>query len=187
MQTIQEILTQTIQQLEKIYEAAKVLMSKVSTHKANPSMVKDIILDYHGVNSRIEEVASISVEGTHTLKIDPWDKNLLQNIQVAIVKAKNTDLNPQNTGDVIRITLPLLTGERRVQLAKKIQTEAENTKIKIRQERQKSNKHIEELKIQGTSEDEIKRSKSELQKHIEKYIKKVDELQDEIIKQVSKL
>lgn len=188
MKTIQEILAQATQQLDKIYKSAKDLINKVSAHKATPSMVKDIPADHYGVLTPIGQIATISIPNTTTIHITPWDKKLLQKIQEAIVKAHNPDLNPQNTGEIIRISLPPLTGERRTQLTKNVQKEVEQTKIKIRQERKKTNKQLEDLKTEeGISEDEIKRNKTELQKLIDKYITKIDELQAEIIKQVNKI
>lgn len=179
MENIQQVLKKVTQALEKVYEHTKIAIGKISTYKANPNMVKDILVDYHGVPTPIQQIATINTPDASTIHIVPWEKKLLREIEKAIAKSNHLDFSPQNTGEIIRISLPPLTEERRLKLVKKLDQEIENSKVRMRGERKTGNDHLKELKKEGLSEDDMKKGKDALQKLIDKYTKKVASLQQE--------
>ena len=101
---------------------------KIRTGRANPSMLDDIKIDYYGSPTPINQAASISVEEGRTLTISPWDKSLIEDIEKAIMKS-DLGLNPNTSGDLIRLTMPVLTEETRGDYIKQAKNEAENAKI----------------------------------------------------------
>jgi ribosome recycling factor len=177
MENLQELLLLTTKSLEKAYEQAKKNITKVATFRASPDMVKDIHVNYHGVSTPIQQIATIHTPDASTIQITPWEKKLLHEIERAIVKDNQHDLNPHNTGEIIRINLPNLTEERRRELIKKVNIEIENLKVRVRAERKAVNQHLKNLIKEGVAEDEIKRTKDAVQNLIDKYIQKADELQ----------
>src|SRR5213592_4507204 len=125
---------------------------KIRAGKANPQMLDGIVVDYYGSPMPINQVANISVMDARTLSIQPWEKNMLQPIERAIIAA-NIGINPQNDGNQIRLFLPPLTEERRRELVKKCQAEGEHSKIAIRNIRRDAFEHIKKLQKNGLSED----------------------------------
>ena len=114
---------------------------KVRAGKANPQMIEGISVDYYGSPMPINQVANVSVMDARTLSIQPWEKNMLQPIERAIIAA-NIGINPQNDGNLIRLFLPPLTEERRKELVKKCHNEGEHSKVAIRNIRRDAIEHI---------------------------------------------
>src|ERR1051325_6212485 len=125
---------------------------KIRAGKANPQVVDGIVVDYYGSPMPINQVANISVMDARTLSIKPWEKNMLQPIERAIIAA-NIGITPQNDGNLIRLFLPPLTEERRKELVKRCQGEGEHSKIAIRNIRRDALEHIKKLQKNGLSED----------------------------------
>ena len=140
-------------------------------------MLDSVKVDYYGSLTPLSQIANISTLDSRTLTIQPWEKAMLEEITKAIMNA-NLGLNPQNNGEVILISVPVLTEERRIDLVKRSKAEGENAKISIRSQRKDANEMVRSLKEEGLSEDEIKNSEEEIQKLTDIFTKKVDELVD---------
>ena len=146
---------------------------KVRAGKANPQIVEGIVVDYYGSPMPINQVANVSVMDARTLSIQPWEKNMLQPIERAIIAA-NIGINPQNDGNLIRLFLPPLTEERRKELVKKCHNEGENSKVAIRNIRRDAIEHIKRIQKEGLSEDIAKDAETEVQQLTDKFITAVD-------------
>lgn len=164
----EESMKQAITHLEKEFH-------KIRAGKANPSMLDDVKVDNYGVMSPIVQVAGINTPDPRTIVIQPWDKNMIEKIERAIMAA-NLGFNPQNDGIVIRINVPPLTEERRRDFVKKAKQEDENTKISIRNIRRAANEEAKALEKAGIPEDEIKKLTEIIQNLTNKYIELIDKL-----------
>ncbi len=143
--------------------------------KASPAMLGSVFVDYYGAATPLSQVSKISVPDARTITLQPFEKNMLQAIEKAIMIA-NIGFNPMNNGDVIIISVPPLTEERRRELAKQAKAEAEDAKIGVRNVRKDSNNEIKKLEKDGTSEDVCKSAEEEVQNLTNSFIKKIDEL-----------
>ena len=146
---------------------------KIRAGKANPQMLDGIQVDYYGSPMPINQVANISAMDARTLSIQPWEKNMLQPIERAIIAA-NIGINPQNDGNFIRLYLPPLTEERRKELVKRCQGEGEHSKVAIRSIRRDAIEQIKKLEKAGLSEDAAKDAEAEVQQVTDKYISVVE-------------
>lgn len=143
--------------------------------KASPVMLGSVFVDYYGAATPLSQVSKISVPDARTITLQPFEKNMLQVIEKAIMIA-NIGFNPMNNGDVIIISVPPLTEERRRDLAKQAKMEAEDAKIGVRNVRKDSNNEIKKLEKDGTSEDICKSAEEEVQNLTNSFIRKIDEL-----------
>lgn len=170
--------------IASILEVAEDHMKKAITHfetelvkiragKANPQMLDGITVDYYGSLMPINQVANISVMDARTLSIQPWEKNMLQPIERAIIAA-NIGINPQNDGALIRLFLPPMTEERRKELVKKSHGEGEHSKVAIRNIRRDAIEHIKKLQKNGLSEDAAKEAEANVQEVTDKFISAVE-------------
>jgi ribosome recycling factor len=148
-------------------------LGKVRAGKANPQMLDGIMVDYYGSPTPINQVGNISVMDARTLTIQPWEKNMLQPIERAII-ASNIGINPQNDGNIIRLFLPPLTEERRRDLVKRSQAEGEHSKVAIRNIRRDAIESIKKAQKNGLSEDAAKDAEEEMQTVTNRYISLVD-------------
>ena len=146
---------------------------KIRAGKASPSMIESIVVDYYGNPTPINQIGNISVLDARTLSIQPWEKNMLQPIEKAIM-ASNIGVTPQNDGANIRLFLPPLTEERRRELVKRANGEGEHSKVAIRNIRRESIEGIKKLQKDGLSEDAGKDAEKEVQGITDKYIGLVD-------------
>ena len=146
---------------------------KIRAGKANPQMFEGLAVDYYGSPMPINQVANISVLDARTLSIQPWEKNMLQPIERAIIAA-NMGITPQNDGALIRIFLPPLTEERRKELVKKCQGEGEQSKVAVRNIRRDAIEQVKKLQKNGLSEDVAKGGETAIQDLTDKYIALVD-------------
>jgi ribosome recycling factor len=167
-----------------ILEDAQDLMQKALTHleselikiragKANPQMLDGLTVDYYGSPTTINQVANVSVMDARTLTIQPWEKNMLQPIERAIIAA-NLGVNPQNDGNIIRLFMPPLTEERRKEFVKRANGEGEHSKVAIRNIRRDSIEEIKKLQKDGLSEDEAKDAEKKVQDTTDKHITLVE-------------
>jgi ribosome recycling factor len=161
--------------MEKAIDHCDNELNKIRAGKASPSMLDDIVVDYYGSPTPLNQVGSVNSPDARTITVQPWEKSLLGPIEKAIMEA-NLGVNPQNDGIIIRINVPPLTEERRRDLAKKARAEAETGKIAVRNIRKDANEKIRKLKTEGVSEDEMKTGEGEIQKLTDAYIIKVDVL-----------
>ena len=151
----------------------EVELAKIRAGKANPQMLDGIVVDYYGSPTPINQIGNISVMDVRTLSIQPWEKNMLQPIERAII-ASNIGINPQNDGVIIRLFLPPLTEERRRELVKRCLGEGENSKVAIRNIRRDAIESIKKLQKTGLSEDAAKDAEADVQELTNKYISLVD-------------
>ena len=163
------------EEMEKAISTMQDRLSNIRAGRANPSMLDSVKVEYYGALTPLNQLANISVPEARKLQVKPFDKSCLSDIEKGIYEA-NLGLTPNNTGDVIFITIPELTEERRKDLVKQAKGIAEDGKIALRKIRQESN---DDIKIIELNEDEEKRSLDEIQDLINKYNKKVDEVLDE--------
>ncbi len=167
-----------------IIETASVSMKKAMEHfesellkiragKANPVMLDGIMVDYYGNPTPINQVGNLSAMDARTLTIQPWEKNMLQPIERAIIAA-NIGINPQNDGNIIRLFLPPLTEERRKELVKKSNNEGEQARISIRNIRRDAIEHIKKEEKEGLSEDAAKEGENAVQEITNDYISLIE-------------
>src|SRR6476619_8396509 len=148
-------------------------LGKIRAGKANPQMLEGIVVDYYGSPTPIGQVGNISVLDARTLTIQPWEKNMLQPIERAIINS-NIGINPQNDGVIIRLFLPPLTEERRRELVKRSMGEGEHSRIAIRNIRRDAIESIKKAQKNGLSEDAAKDAEAEVQELTNSYISLVD-------------
>ena len=146
---------------------------KIRAGKANPTMVDGIMVDYYGNPTQINQVSNISVMDARTISIQPWEKNMLQPIERAIIAA-NIGINPQNDGNIIRLFLPPLTEERRREMVKRSNGEGEHAKVAVRSIRRDAIEQIKKLQKDGLSEDLAKDAEDKMQEITDKYISLVE-------------
>lgn len=151
-------------------------LSRIRAGKANPRILDGIKVPYYGSLVPLSNVASINTPDAKTIVITPWEKPLIKEIEKAILNSE-VGITPENNGEMIRLGIPPLTGERRTQLAKQCKQEAENAKISIRNARRDAIDALKKsIKSEGVPEDVEKDAENDVQKIHDKYIKKVDEL-----------
>ena len=170
---LKPILSSAEDHMRKAITHLEAELVKIRAGKANPQMIDGISVDYYGSPMPINQVANISVLDARTLTIQPWEKNMLQPIERAIIAA-NIGINPQNDGNMIRLFLPPLTEERRKELVKRCQHEGEHTKVAIRNIRRDALEGIKKQKKDGLSEDAAKDAEADIQAVTDKYISAVD-------------
>lgn len=161
------------EQMTKAIDHLEVELIKIRAGKANPQMIDGITVDYYGSLMPLNQVSNVSVMDARTLSIQPWEKNMLQPIEKAIIAA-NIGINPQNDGNIIRLFLPPLTEERRRELVKKCHGEGEHSKVAIRNIRRDAIEHIKKLQKNGLSEDATKDAEADVQAITDKFIGVVD-------------
>lgn len=157
----------TIDNLREEYQS-------IRAGRANPHILDKLKVEYYGVETPLQQVANVSVLDARTLQIQPWEASLLKEIEKAIMMS-DIGINPINDGKVIRLGFPVLTEERRKELAKDVKKKGEESKVAIRNIRRDGNDTIKKLKNEDVSEDEIKDLEDSLQKLTDSFIKKVDE------------
>jgi ribosome recycling factor len=167
------ILMDAEEHMHKSAEHLKHELSKLRAGKASPALVEEIHIDYYGTETPIRQIANISVSDVRTIAIQPWEKNMIDPIERAIMKS-NIGITPINNGEVIRLNIPALTEERRKDLVKKVKAEGESTKVVVRNIRRDANEEIKRLKKEGVSEDLIKDAEEKIQKITDKCIKDID-------------
>jgi ribosome recycling factor len=146
---------------------------KIRAGRANPQVVDGILVDYYGSATPLNQVANITVADARTITIQPWEKNMLQPIERAIINA-NIGITPQNDGSMIRLFLPPLTEERRKEFVKKAHHEGENSRVSIRSIRRDAIEHIKKLQKDGLSEDAAKDAEAVIQVLTDKYISLIE-------------
>ena len=146
---------------------------KIRAGKANPTMLDGIVVDYYGNPTPINQVGNISAMDARTISIQPWEKNMLQPIERAIIAA-NIGINPQNDGNIIRLFLPPLTEERRREMVKRSNGEGEQAKVSVRSILRDAIEQIKKLQKDGLSEDQAKDAETEIQEMTDKFISLVE-------------
>lgn len=153
-------------------------MGKIRTGRANSALVENLMVDYYGSKTPLRQIASINIPEARLIVIQPWDKDSLVSIESAL-RESDLGFNPNNDGQVIRINIPQLTEERRKELVKALNQRSEDTKIAIRNVREESWKEIQETEKAGKmSEDDKFLGKEYLQKIVDEYNKKIEEIRN---------
>lgn len=169
---------------EKIIEHFKGELKAVRTNRANPEILENILVDVYGTKTPIKQIASISVPEARTIMIEPWDKNIIKDIEKAITYAE-IGLSPSNEGTFIRLTLPQMTEEKRMEIVKNIKDKLEKTRISIRQVRDKIKEDITKAeKNNELTEDDRYKHVTDLDNKTNEYVKQADEMADEKEKEV---
>ncbi len=150
-------------------------LSHIRAGKASTKLVDGIRVEYYGSAVPISNVANISVPDARTIAITPWEKAMFREIEKAIINSE-LGITPENNGEVIRLSIPPLTEERRKQLVKQSKAEAENAKVSVRNARRDAIEGLKKAVKQGMSEDISKDAEGTAQKLHDKYMKKIDEL-----------
>ncbi|MCK8823518.1 ribosome recycling factor [Fuchsiella alkaliacetigena] len=173
---INQVISKTEREMEKVLQETKQDFATIRTGRAKPSLVEGITANYYGTATPINQMAKISAPEPRQLLIQPWDNNVLEDIEKAILTS-DLDLNPNNDGEVIRINIPQLTEERRKELVQLAGQKAEDNRILIRNLRRDANSELEELEAAGDiSEDNYHRALDEVQELTDQYIQKIDDL-----------
>jgi ribosome recycling factor len=177
------------EELDFLYEEAKENMGKSIQHferellkvragKANPQMLDNVKVDYYGVMTKLSQMSNINTPDPRSIIVQPWEKNMLDPIERAIMAA-NLGFNPQNDGTLIRISVPPLTEERRKELVKKVKSEAEHTKVGIRNNRRDALEAGKKLEKEGVPEDMVKAYEHNIQELTNEFTARVDKMVDQ--------
>ena len=173
---IEEIRQDADERMGKSLEVLASHFARIRTGRANPGLLDGIEVEYYGTLTPLNQVASVTVEDARTLVISPWEKNLISEIEKAVLKS-DLGITPSSTSELIRVPLPALTEENRKDLTRQAKQEAENTKIAIRNIRRDAIADIRELvKEKEVAEDEAHRAEEEIQKLTDKRVAEIDKL-----------
>jgi len=172
---IEDIKKDAEERMQKSIGALLEAFKRVRTGRANPAILDNVKVDYYGTETPIAQAANVIVEDGRTLAINPWEKNMVPQIERAILKS-DLGLNPTTSGDTIRLHMPMLTEETRKDFIKQARAEAEKGRVSIRNIRRDANSSIKELlKEKMISEDEDRGGQDQIQKLTDKYIALVEE------------
>lgn len=163
------------ERMDKAIQALKRDLATLRAGRANPSLLDRVQVDYYGSMTPINQLANVNTPDSRTLMIQPWDKSSLAEIERAIMKS-DLGLTPANDGASIRLSIPALTEERRVELVKLTKKFGEEGKVAIRNIRRDANDDIKKLEKSDISEDESRRHQEDIQKTTDKYIAEVDKV-----------
>lgn len=169
---IQFIIDSVDEKMEGAIHHLEIEFVNIRAGKATPSMLSGVKVDYYGALTPLSQVANVNTMDAHTITVQPWEKSLIPEIEKGILVA-NLGFNPMNNGESIIINVPILTEERRRELAKKAKSEGENAKVSIRNDRKDGNTELKKLDI---SKDQLANAEVDIQLLTDTYSKKVDEL-----------
>jgi ribosome recycling factor len=173
MEELEMFLEDAREQMSRTLSHVSTELAKIRAGKASPSMLDGIMVSYYGAMSPLSQISSITTPEARTIFIKPWEKNLIQEIERAIMMA-NLGLTPQNDGQQVIINVPMLTEERRKQLVKQAHAEGESGKVSVRSIRKETNEQLK--KVKGVSEDDVKNAEEIVQKATDDHIFKIDAL-----------
>ena len=171
-----KIVAETEEKMKKRVGGCAAELATVRTGRASAAILDRIVVDYYGTKTALKQMATITVPEPQLMVIQPWDKNVLSEIEKALLQS-DLGLTPNNDGTVIRLSFPPLSEERRQELVKITKKIAEEGRVSIRQVRRETNENLKKLeKDKVMSEDERERTQEDIQKLTDKYIAEVDEL-----------
>jgi ribosome recycling factor len=174
------------EEVELVYEMAKEHMEKAIEHldnelmriragKANVHILDGILVEYYGTPTPLNQVSNISTPDAKTIMIQPWEKNMIDPIEKALMNS-NVGITPVNNGEVIRLIIPQLTEERRRTLVKQVRNEGENARVSIRNSRRDANDEYKKMQKEGLSEDEAKKAEDLIQKLTDEFTERIDSI-----------
>lgn len=172
---VELVIEEAKDRMQKALEHLEYELSRLRAGRANPVLLDGITVDYYGLNSPLSQVSNINTPDPKTILIQPWEKNMLGTIEKAILAA-NIGLTPMNNGEVIRISIPPLTEERRHQLVKQVRNEGETAKISLRNARKWANDELKKMLKDGLPEDVEKDATENIQEMTHDFSAKVDKI-----------
>lgn len=171
---IDEVLSDVKDRMDKAVGAAKENFATVRTGRVNPSLFQGLLVDYYGTPTPLPQLASVVNQDARSLLVTPYDKSALREIEQAIRDMPNLGANPSNDGNVVRVTMPDLTAERRKEYVKIVKAKAEDARVSIRSARRKAKDDLDALKSE-IGEDEIARGEKELEAITKNFIDQIDD------------
>lgn len=173
---IKTVMNELVDKMNKTVDVLKEELLTVRAGKANPSILNKVSVNYYGTDTPLNQMAGISAPEPRMIVVQPYDATMIQEIEKAIMMA-DLGLNPSNDGKLIRIAIPMLTEERRKDLAKVVKKAGENSKIALRNERRHANDHLKKMeKSKEITEDELRSSEKDVQAEMDKHVKIIDEI-----------
>jgi ribosome recycling factor len=179
-----EVISSSEERMKKTVTSLKDGFASLRTGRASAALFDKIRVDYYGEKSPLSQVANISIPEARLIVIQPWDKNLIGEIEKAI-RSSELSLNPSNDGKVIRISIPPLTEERRKELVKLAKNQAEQSRVAVRNIRRDGNEELKKfLKDAAITEDDESKASADLQKLTDSYINKINQVLEEKEKEI---
>ena len=176
MATVKEIIELAESKMHKTTDVLRVDLASVRAGRATPALLEKVMVDYYGTPTPVNQVASVTVPEPRMIIIQPWEKNLLKDIERAIMKS-DLGLNPNSDGAVIRLNLPQLTEERRKEIVKTVHKKSEDARVIVRNLRRDANDAVKKAeKAKEITEDEAKKGTDDIQKMTDKIIKEIDNI-----------
>ncbi len=173
METTKQIMDEGSGRMQKGLDFLEETLLNLRAGKASTNVLNGVMVDYYGSATGIDKVASVTVPDARTILIKPWEKNMIAPIEKAIVNA-NIGLTPSNNGEEIRLTIPVLTEERRKAIVKQVKEEAEKARVSLRNTRRDAVEAFKKSQKDGMPEDEAKNGEAEIQKVYDKFSAKID-------------
>lgn len=174
----QEIIKNLKPRMEKVLEQLKIDLTNLKTGRATPALVENVMIEAYGTKTPLNQLAAIQAPDPRTLFIQPWDKNILKEIEKALA-ASPLGVNPVLDGEIFRISIPPLNEEKRKELLRILKEKVEQARIKVRQEREESWEQIKKLEKESKiTEDDKFVAKDEIQKIVDEYNNKVEEIKN---------
>jgi ribosome recycling factor len=175
MEDVSKTMEEAKASMEKAIEHLNHELIKLRTGKASTTLLQDIMVEYYGHPTLLSQVANVQVSDSRTIVVQPWERNMLGPIERVLINA-NLGITPANDGEIIRLSVPPLTEERRKDLVKKAKHAGEESKVGARNARHKALDHIKKAVKDGLPEDVGKRKETELQDLVNKYVEQVDKI-----------
>lgn len=171
---IDDILKDARIRMGKTVESLESELSRLRTGRAHPSLLDSVKVDYYGAESPLSQVANVNIEDARMLTVTPWERSMVAAVEKAIINS-NLGLNPNTAGTVIRVPVPPMTEERRRDMVKVVRSEAENSRVAIRNIRRDANGDLKELeKEKEISQDDLRKGEESVQKLTDAAIKEID-------------
>ncbi|WP_350349674.1 ribosome recycling factor [Agromyces sp. G08B096] len=171
---IADVLSDATARMQKAVEVAKDDFATVRTGRANPQLFQKIMVSYYGTPTPLSQLASLNNPEARTLVVTPYDKSALRDIEQAIRDTPNLGANPTNDGNIIRVTLPELTEERRKEFVKIVRSKAEDARVSVRNIRRKAKDDLDALKGE-VGDDEVARAEKELEQVTKTHVDQIDD------------
>jgi len=175
MEEIELYLMEAEELMEKAIQHVNFAFGKIRAGKATPGMLDGIMVEYYGNPTPLNQVSSINTPDARSIIIKPWEKTIIPEIEKSLINS-DIGLNPQSDGEIIRLNVPPLSEERRLQLVKQAKHEAEQSRVSVRNIRKDTNDHLRKLIKEHVSEDAVKNAEIDVQELTNKYIEKIEEM-----------
>ena len=173
---LESVLAETERKMNSSINALKRELSTIRTGRAAPALIENVAVDYYGVSTPLNQIASISAPDARAIMVQPWDKQALQEIEKSLIKS-DMGFNPSNDGNTITIPIPPLTQERRQDMVRLLKRKLEESKVSIRNVRRDGIDSLRKLeRAKSISQDENRRTQEQLQKSTDSHVKVVEEL-----------